>query len=74
MTYLDEPIRIHLFWDREIRYDGGNPYFVGPSKKTWILRKQLSHSEFVNKICNFRGFDSSSVRLTFLLRCPVVVT
>lgn len=73
MTSLDEPIRIHLFWDCEIRYDGGSPYFDGPSKKTWVLRRHISHVKLFNKICNFKGFDSSSVMLTFLFQCPVLV-
>lgn len=70
MATLDEPIGIHLFWDCEVRR---SLYFVGHSKKTWLIKRQISHAELVNKICTFRGFDRSSVALTFLFRCPVLI-
>lgn len=41
---LPNPIRIFVYWDREIQYhSGGCPYFTGAAQKTWILKHKISH-------------------------------
>lgn len=74
MSSLDNPIRLHLFWDCAICHDGyGNPYFDGRAQKTWMIRHRIQHTELVDKVCHFRGMDKNNVRIRFTLRYPTIL-